>query len=128
MPPCLRPMMVTVTSSCRCLENVIDEQTQVIADTRRGRHPEKISEVMSRLFARKGYAQALTSNDCDEAWREAAGPRFAPVQSPRTPSSRSLGSHCGEFDRVAGTYVSEDRNCLNSWSLYAREYDSRDSI
>lgn len=37
---------------------------------------------MSRLLARTGYAQALTSNNCDEAWREAAGPQLAPHSRP----------------------------------------------
>ena len=49
---------------------------------RRARHPEKISEVMSRLLARKGYALALTSMDCDKAWQEAVGPQLARYSRP----------------------------------------------
>jgi predicted nucleic acid-binding Zn ribbon protein len=51
-------------------------------DARRGRHPEKISEVMSRLLARRGYAQALATNEYDEAWREAVGPQLARYSRP----------------------------------------------
>ena len=50
--------------------------------SRRTRYPEKISEVMSRLLARKGYAQALTSLDCDKAWQEAVGPQLATYSRP----------------------------------------------
>jgi predicted nucleic acid-binding Zn ribbon protein len=33
---------------------------------------------MSRLLARQGYAQSLSSDEWQEAWREAVGPRLAP--------------------------------------------------
>ena len=41
------------------------------------RQPKKISDVMSQLLAKRGYARVQASAAFDQAWRQAAGERFA---------------------------------------------------
>jgi predicted nucleic acid-binding Zn ribbon protein len=41
------------------------------------RGPQKISEVLSGLLARRGYAQVQLASDYGQAWQEAAGEQFA---------------------------------------------------
>lgn len=41
------------------------------------REPARISEAISRLLARRGYAQVQQSLECDKVWGEVAGERLA---------------------------------------------------
>jgi len=41
------------------------------------RRPKKISDVMSQLLARRGYAQVQSAEEIDVVWRNVAGERIA---------------------------------------------------
>jgi len=57
------------------------ELEQVISDAksrqRYRRDPVRISEVVSRLLARRGYAQVQQGAECEQAWKQIAGAQLA---------------------------------------------------
>lgn len=40
------------------------------------RRPKRTADLLSQLFARKGYGQSQSINELEEAWEIAAGPKF----------------------------------------------------
>lgn len=48
----------------------------------RGKPPQPLGEVLSRLLARRGYARVQAAGQWDEAWRQAVGPALAAVSRP----------------------------------------------
>ena len=48
----------------------------------RERAPKKMADVLSELMARRGYAQAETTNERADAWRSAAGEALAAESRP----------------------------------------------
>jgi predicted nucleic acid-binding Zn ribbon protein len=47
-----------------------------------GHQPKRMSDVVAQLVQKKGYAQVRAAQAHHEAWKTAAGPRFAPVTEP----------------------------------------------
>ena len=58
-----------------------DELEQALSDAKRRhryrRDPVRISEVISRLLARRGYAQVQQGAECEQAWQQIAGEKLA---------------------------------------------------
>jgi predicted nucleic acid-binding Zn ribbon protein len=58
-----------------------DELSAICSDIssrqRYRRGPKKMSDVLSRLMARRGYAQAISAAGCAEAWQQAVGGELA---------------------------------------------------
>lgn len=54
-----------------------DTRKQERPDSRKRRHPQAVGEVISQLFARRGYARQSAANAWTEAWNQAAGRAFA---------------------------------------------------
>jgi predicted nucleic acid-binding Zn ribbon protein len=53
--------------------------------SRRQRHlrgPQKMADVLSGLFARRGYAQVQAASTCERAWRESVGEKMAKHSRP----------------------------------------------
>lgn len=48
----------------------------------RQQQPKKLGNVLAQVMQRRGYARIRTAAACDEAWRAAAGERFAPLTEP----------------------------------------------
>ena len=46
------------------------------------RLPQKMADVLSGLFAKRGYAQVQTASNCEQAWRVTAGAKLAPHSRP----------------------------------------------
>jgi predicted nucleic acid-binding Zn ribbon protein len=47
-----------------------------------GHQPKRMSDIVAQLVQKKGYAQVRAAQTHHEAWKTAAGPRFAPVTEP----------------------------------------------
>jgi predicted nucleic acid-binding Zn ribbon protein len=47
-----------------------------------GHQPKRMSDVVAQLVQKRGYAQVRAAQTHHEAWKTAAGPRFAPVTEP----------------------------------------------
>ena len=60
---------------------VDDDERQLHDDYRRKQvrlpSPKPVGNVLSQLFAKRGYAQIQTAATCDSAWREAVGEKLA---------------------------------------------------
>jgi predicted nucleic acid-binding Zn ribbon protein len=47
-----------------------------------GHQPKRMSDIVAQLVQKKGYAQVRAAQAHHEAWKTAAGSRFAPVTEP----------------------------------------------
>ena len=63
-----------------------DDERNLHSDYRRKqvriRPPQKMSDVLSQLLAKKGYAHVQTAAACTAAWQQAAGSRFGKDSRP----------------------------------------------
>jgi predicted nucleic acid-binding Zn ribbon protein len=63
------------------MANRQEDDDYLLDDYRRRRVPvrpaKKMADVMSQLLAKRGYAQVQSAAAFDEAWKQAAGKRFA---------------------------------------------------
>ena len=56
--------------------------TTIAASKSACRSPKAMGDVLSQLLAKKGYGQVQTAANCESAWREAVGAKFAPHTRP----------------------------------------------